>query len=134
MSKPLVTYARVENVLVDFLEPLLAGEATVGAVLPAAWTPASDPHVSVTVDGTPIDDHPVSISPTVRLVAWSPSPTDSHDLVMLARAHVLAHVGDEFDAVPLTGPQPATDEEHGNAALCAVTCRVRVRSADVSSS
>lgn len=132
--KPVATYPRVENVIVDFLEPLLAGDATVGAVLPTDWTRAADPHVSVVVDGTPIDDHPVSISPTVRLVAWSNSPTESHDLVMLAHAYVLAHVGDEFDAVPLTGPQPATDDEHGNAALCAVTCRVRVRSVPASSS
>ena len=134
MSKPLVTYPRVENVLVDFLEPLMAGEATVGAVLPGGWTPQSDPHLSVTVDGTPIDEHPVVIAPTVRLVGWSASPTEAHDLVMLAHGLLLAHVGAEFDAVPLTGPQPVTDEEHGNAALCAVTCRVRVRSVPVSSS
>lgn len=128
--KPNVTYPRADTAVIAVLTTAFTAQAvTVGARLPAGWTPASNPHVQVVIDGTPIVQHPVAISPTVRIVAWAPSPTLAHQWVMRAHGHVLAHQS-TFVALPLTGPLPAVDAAQQNAELCSVTVRVRVRSVD----
>lgn len=133
MSRALVTFPRVENLVVDFL---VSEDFDAAARLPENWTTASAPVVVVSVDPTPAQDiaAPVAITPTVRLVAWSESPTDSHDLVMAAAGLMEAHDGHQFTARLNTGPLQAIDPDHGNAALCAVTLKVRVRSIPLDSS
>lgn len=131
MTRPNVTYPRADSAVVAELASAISStECTVGATLPADWTPGSLPHIQVLIDGTPIVQHPVAIAPTVRLVAWASSPTLAHTWAMHAHGHVLAYEGDEFAAFPLTGPLPAVDPDHQNAALCSCTVRVRVRSVD----
>lgn len=125
--RPLVTYPRVVNVVVDFL----TGEGfNAAARLPPTWKPTDSPVIIVASDGTPQNRvaHPVAITPTVRLTAWSDSPTESHDLAMLAAGHMDAHDGSQFTARLDGGGIEAVDPDHGNAQLFAVTLRVRVRS------
>lgn len=130
MTRPNVTYPRADSAVIAALTTAFTAQAvTVGSKLPPTWTPASNPHVQVLVDGTPNVQHPVAISPTVRLVAWAASPTLAWSWVMKAHGHVLAHES-TFVALPLTGPFPAVDPDHANAELCSVTVRVRVRSTD----
>lgn len=132
--RTLVTYPRVVNVAVDFLTDALAGE-TVEARgdLPEDWVLIDDPVIVASTDVTPelFLQGPIAIAPTLRLVAWSNGPTKSHDLVMLAAGHMEAHNGELFTARLYTGPSEARDPDHGNAHLCAVTLRCRVRSTPV---
>src|SRR5690606_32991640 len=102
---------------------------SVRADLPSNWTPASTPCIVVSVDGTQQVDSPVSITSVVRLVAWSDSPTEANDLAMLAAGHM--ETATEFTARIATGPVAASDPSHGNARLCAVTLRTRIRSVPV---
>ena len=56
-----------------------------------------------------------------------PGGTLADDLATLAVGHMETET-DEFMARLYTGPAPATDDEHGNAELCAVTLRTTIRS------
>lgn len=126
MSRPTVTYPRAQNVVVDFL---LDEGVSAAARLPRSWTKASSPIVVVGVDGTWSQAlSPVALVPTVRLVAWSDSPTRSHDLVMGAAGLMEAHDGELFTARLTSTPIDAVDPEHADAELCAVTLRCRIRS------
>lgn len=131
MSRPLVTFPRADVLVIDYLDDLLV--EPVSAKLPPNWTGGSPTVLTVSIDGTPIVDPPFTISPTIRLVAWAAGPTDAHELVMLAAGHLEAHDGELFTARLLNGPIPATDPDHEDAALCAATLRVRVRSQPASS-
>ena len=127
MSRPLVTYPSAVNATVDVLRAV--GVNARGS-LPADWTTSSTPVITVHLDGGGWLQGltPIAVVPTVRLVAWSGSPTVSHDLVMLAAGHLEAHDGAQLFARILNGPIEAVDPDHGDARLCAVTLRVRVRS------
>lgn len=126
MTRPLVTYPPAVNATVDVLRG--AGVEARGS-LPASWTTAATPTVTVHLDGTPNQAMtPAAITPTIRLVGWSGSPTVSHGLVMSAVGILEAHDGTRLTARLLNGPMDATDPDHGDAELCAVTMRCRVRS------
>lgn len=132
MSKPAVTYPDPERAVVDRLTAWLAAEGesvTVAVGVPDTWTPASLPHLSVAWDGTPLHRHPVAEMPTIRVTAWSASPTTAKRLAHLALGLLCAHTGDAtIGAVTrLAGPQPARDEAT-RAELAWFTVRVTVRS------
>lgn len=150
MTRPAVTFPRVVAVVIDFLTAAimvladddgviltdddgasLTDALSVGYGLPTSWTRKSDPHIQVGLDGTFVGLHPVAQTATIRLVGWSQSPTLSEHLVQLASGLMYNHVGPEFSARPLTGPLPVTDPDHANAALCAMTFSVRVRSVPI---
>lgn len=128
--RPLVTFPRVESVVVDFL----VGEGfNAAARLPHDWTVRSPAIVVVASDGVPQNGvmTPVAIAPLVRLTAWSDSPTESHDLAMLCVGHMEAHDGSMFTARYDNGGVAAVDPDHGDAQLFSVTLRVRIRSISV---
>jgi hypothetical protein len=122
------TYPDVERATVDFLTGKLGG-ATVGTRLPPDWTKQSTNHLMVRCDGTPTITYPITARPTVRLVAWSGSPTEAKALAMLAQGVYCAHPGDsEISGVQaLTGLLPGYDPDH-EAELASVTCRAVIRS------
>lgn len=130
MAPPLVTYPDVEHLVVDLLDAAL-DDCTVGVGVPDDWTPADGPHLQVACDGT-VDEHPISQRHTVRLTAWSSSPTEAKALMHLAHGHLLASSGrDGLSTVsPLTGLLPAFDDDH-RAELASCTVRVRVRSTPI---
>lgn len=130
--KPIVTYPDVERVTVDLLALIVYPHeptVTVGIGVPADWTPAEPDHLQVTCDGTPAMDHPVAVHSTVRIVAWSATPTRAKELANLALGLLLAHGGAEPIAAitPLTGMLPARDTAT-RAELASFTVRVTVRS------
>lgn len=130
MTRPLVTYPRVESIVVDFL---VGHGVNAAARLPRDWTVRSNPIVVVASDGVPQNGAltPVAIVPVVRLIGWSNSPTEAHDMVMLSVGQMEAHDGSLFTARFDGGGIAAVDPEHGNAQLFSATLRVRVRSVPV---
>ena len=133
MTRPQVTYPDVERIVVDLLAASMPAPTTVGVNLPADWTAGgSDPHIQVSWDGTPGDNHPITLATTIRLVAWTDSKTTAKALAMEAHGRLLSYSGGD-DAVvglvnilPLTGPLNASDPDHLNAELCSVTVRATV--------
>lgn len=130
MSKLAVTYPDPERVVRDYLDSVIA-DATVGVGVPAGWTKTSpQPHVQVSTDGMFLTrTHPVYGEATIRLVAWSSSPTTAKELVQRAQGLLLAHPGTGSIARtrPLVGVLPSRDEQT-NAEIASVTVRVTLRS------
>lgn len=136
MTKPAVTFPDVELLVVDYLDANLAAPTsgvTIGRKLPPGWTTAGPDHLQILSDGTPTLNHPVTASTTIRLLAWSSSPTDAKALTRIAQGVLCAHPGGDgvVNVRALTGEQPGFDPEH-QAALAASTCRVTVRSIPIS--
>lgn len=131
--KPAVTYPDPERAFVDLLTELLDDESvTVGVGVPDGWQPSTGDHIQVSWDGTPLEEHPIAIYPTLRIVAWSASTTEAKRLAMLCQGLLLAHTGgSSVGAIrPLTGPQPARDPDT-RAELAAITVRATVRSTPI---
>lgn len=127
--KILRTYPDVERLIVDTLTDRLDG-CTVGVGPPASWTTAEDPHLQVNLDAT-ATVHPITATSTVRLTAWSASPTTSKALAQEAAAQLLHDPGDGLVNVrPGAGLLPAHDDDH-DAELASVTVLVRTRSIDL---
>lgn len=132
MAKTAVTYPDPERVVKDYLDPLIA-DATVGIGVPSSWTSASGEHLQVAADGSFLSGtHPVYTEATVRLVAWSDSPTAAKELVQRAQGLLLAHpgTGSISRTRPLTGLVPARDDQT-NAEIASVTVRVTLRSVPI---
>jgi hypothetical protein len=132
MARPLVTYPDIERAVVDLLAAAL-DDVTVGVGVPANWRPATGTHVEVSWDGTPIDNHPISMGGTVRVVAWAATKTEAKATAMLAHGHLLAYSGGGafVSILPLTGPLPAVDPDHDKAELCSFTVRATVASTPI---
>lgn len=131
MTRPAVTYNDPERAVVDILSDLV--DTPVGVTLPADWTPRSGPFLTVAWDGTPRMQHPISMSATVRVVAWSASKTEAKTIALDAMGRLCAHVdaGPIVHMVPLVGPMPATDPDHDYAELCMFTVRAVTRSTPI---
>ena len=126
--KLLRTYPDVERLVVDNLTAQIEG-FTVGVGAPSDWTTASDPHVQVNLDAT-ATAHPISATSTVRLTAWSDSPTTAKQIVQECAALLLHDPGDGIVSVrPGAGLITAHDDDH-DAELASVTLLVRTRSID----
>lgn len=121
------TYPDIEQLVVDYLAPLL--DETVGVGLPDNWTKTSGNHLQVALDGTPSLQHPITATGTVRLVAWSASTSEAKALTAKAQGLLAAHPGGGGIATtrPLTGVLPARNPEH-QAELASTTTAVTVRS------
>lgn len=133
MTKPLVTYHDPERATVDLLAAAMSG-VTVGVNLPEDWTPKSTPHIQVAWNGTPTVRHPISMAAVIRLIAYAGTKTDAKRLAMEAQGRACAYSSDQTDIVsilPLTGPLPASDPDHHDAEICAVTVRVTVASTPI---
>jgi hypothetical protein len=128
VAKVLVTYPDPERLVRDYLDSVIA-DATVGIGVPSTWTKASGNHLQVATDGMFMDSYPVGGEATMRLTAWSASPTQAKELVQRAQGYLLAHpgTGGIVSTRPLVGLLPARDEQT-NAELATVTVRVTVRS------
>lgn len=132
MTPPAVTYPDPERVVRDYLDTVIA-DATIGVGVPSSWTKASGNHLQVATDGMFLGrTHPVYGEATIRLVAWSASPTQAKELAQRAQGLLLAHpgTGDITRTRPLTGLLPARDEQT-NAELASVTVRVTLRSVPI---
>lgn len=126
--KLLRTYPDVERLVVDNLTAQVEG-FTVGVGAPSDWTTASDTHVQVNLDATAAV-HPITATSTVRLTAWSDSPTRAKQVVQECAALMLHTPGDGIVNVrPGAGLITAHDEDH-DAELASLTLLVRTRSID----
>lgn len=133
--KPAVTYPDPERAIRDLLAGLLDDHdetATVAVGVPADWTTASGSHVQVAWDGTPTQQPPIVIYPTIRITAWSASTTEAKRLALLCQGLLLAHTGGgSVGAIrPLTGVLPARDPDT-RAELATFTVRATVRSTPI---
>lgn len=137
--KPVVTYPdserEVRDALADLFPRYWTGvQPTVGVGVPTKWSVLSSlPHLQVSADGTPlVQDHPVRVGASIRIVAWSNSTTNSKAMATLAMGLMLAHCswGKLSGVRPLTGPQSARDEDT-KGELCYVSLRVNLRSIPV---
>jgi hypothetical protein len=132
MTTQEVVYGDGERESVDWLLDELhyrwPSEHTVGVDLPADWTTDADPHVQVSLDGTPSAVHPIIARQTIRLTAYSGSKTTSKRLVAVAQSVLLVHSGNEVvsNVEFLTGVQPAKDPTTG-AEIASATVRMTVR-------
>ena len=131
MSIPLAVPPDAEHVVIDYLTPALAArgqDVTCGVDIPTTWTTTTKPHVQVALDGTPEVIYPILGRATLRVTAWSSSPTTAKALVALAHGLLLSHPGSlEVGSIrPLTGTLPTRDPVSG-AHLASVTVRVNLR-------
>lgn len=132
MTRPLVTYPDVEELIIDHLVDLDARNN-----VPPDWTPGSDGDyvLEVHLDGTPRDLHPIAQQSTVRLVARAGTTSQAKALAL--EAHGRALVGPWPTGITnvqkllglTTAQDPATLAE-----LAAVTVRVTVRSIPIDGS
>ena len=125
--KVLRTYPDVERLVVDHLGSQVEGFTVAVGGPPDDWTTASDPHVQVNLDAT-ATVHPISATSTVRLTAWSASPTTSKRIVQECQALMLYEPGDGIvHTRPGAGLITAHDDDH-DAELASLTVLVRTRS------
>lgn len=132
---PLVVWPDPEREAIDRLNHALplrdetyAAGATAGIVLPANWTTASDPFLTVALDGIPIVKYPSRAWATVRCTVYGKSTTNTKALAQLAQGLLVTRPGDDkvSSVRPLTGVLPARDKDTG-AALASVTVRMILR-------
>lgn len=120
----------VERLIGQNLESLLADRAitaTVGLGVPTGWTPTSTPHVTVNLDGTPHNDHPVAAYCSVRFVARANGIAATKLLASQCEALLLQSSTDDLPRrKTLIGPMPSRDPDTGHD-ICWFTLRVTAR-------
>ena len=120
----------VEKLVGQHLQTLLDAQgidAEVGIGVPRGWTPTSRPHVQVSLDGTPHNDHPIAAYCSVRFVARADGIAAVKALAAQCEALLLAHSTAEVPrSKTLIGPMPSRDPETGHD-MCWFTLRVTVR-------
>lgn len=128
--KPAVIYPDAEVHARETLAALLSGEdCTVAIGRPEGWTVDDAPHVQVSLDGTPIVQHPVVARSTIRVTVRARNTGTAKDLAALAMGLLLA----EPMVQPLTGILPARDPD-SDAELASFTVRVSTRSEPITGS
>lgn len=122
--KPLASWPDVEpQIRVLLTDALTDEDITAGIGVPPDWEPASDPHLEVAWDGTPIVTDTLALA-TVRIVVRAATTGEAKRLALLAQAHLLT----DPSITPLVGVQPVRDPDT-RAELAWFTVRVARRSA-----
>lgn len=108
-----------------------AGEdVTCSVGVPAAWTPASKPHVEVTWDGTPGRDTDLVARCAIRVTVRAATTTEAKRIARVVYGLAPTHPGGDgiVHIRQSTGPLPARDPDT-KAELAAVTFLATVRAA-----
>lgn len=133
--KPAVTYPDAEHLVADFMVAALADvgeDATVKVGIPADWTPTSGDHLRIVSDGTPGGTWPISAKTSVRMVAWSASPSGAKRLAALAQGLLLAHPGgDGIVSARFLSGVLATRDDQTHADIAMTTSQVTLRSVPI---
>lgn len=122
-----VTYPDAEHLVVDYLDPLMGDQCTVGVGVPSDWKPTSTPHLEVALDGTPRHQHPMVMHHTIRLVAHAGDTTTAKRIATDAQGHLAAATSGGIATRVLTGCLPARDPQTHHE-IASNTTRVSVRS------
>ncbi len=121
-----VVYPDAERLTRDLLEALVV-TIPVGIGVPPEWE--GEDYLQVSLDGTPVVEHPIVARATVRIVGWASTTTRAKELANLALGLLCAHDGGDgiSDITPLTGVLPARDPDN-RGEIASVTVRVSTRS------
>lgn len=121
----------VRKLIVALLTTLLTSrgeDVTVDTSLPVGWTPASKPHILISLDGTPEAAYPVKSSASVRITAFSGGENLSERLATLCQGLLIHYSGDRsISSIQfLSGALPAKDTTT-KAEMSFVAVRVNTR-------